>query len=68
MHAPQTTHLEATFRNLRYLKSALRKGLLFSNNGHVKVKAYANVDWIGSVTDKHSTSNYCSFVCGNLVT
>lgn len=31
MHALRTLHLEATFHILKYLKSVLRRGLLFSN-------------------------------------
>lgn len=34
MHDPRSTHLEAVYRILRYLKSAPGRGLIFSNNGH----------------------------------
>ena len=44
MHVPRTPHLEATFRILRYLKSALGRSLLFSNNGHIRVEVYSDVD------------------------
>lgn len=44
MHAPRTSHLEVTFCILRYLKSAPEKGLLFSDNGFVRVEVYTNAD------------------------
>ena len=34
----------------------------------MEVEVYTNVDWAGSVMDRRSTSRYCSFVGGNLVT
>lgn len=68
MHAPRETHMDAVYRILRYLKSAPAKGLLFSQNNHTEVEAYTNADWAGSVIDRRSTSGYCSFVGGNLVT
>ncbi|CAL8152358.1 unnamed protein product [Prunus armeniaca] len=52
----------------RYLKSALGKGLMFSKNGDLEVVGYTYADWIGSITDRRSTSGYFTFVGGNLVT
>lgn len=34
----------------------------------MKVEAFSNADWVGSVDDRRSTSGYCLFVGGNLVT
>jgi hypothetical protein len=50
------------------LKSSPGKGLLFSPHDHLKIEAYTDVDWIGLITDRRSTSGYCTFVGGNLVT
>lgn len=68
MYAPRTPHLEATFRILRYRKFAPRRGLLFFDNGHVRVEVYIDADWARSLIDRRSTLGYCSFVGGNLVT
>lgn len=65
MHAPKTPHLEAAYQILRYLKSALRKGLLFSTHEHMRIEVYG--DWAGSVIDRRSTSSYYSFVGENQV-
>ena len=67
MHAPSHEHLEAVFRILRYLKGSLGRGLLYKNHGHLQVEGYTDVDWAWSVTDRRSTSGYCTFVGGNLV-
>ncbi|GAV80940.1 hypothetical protein CFOL_v3_24399 [Cephalotus follicularis] len=68
MHDPRTLHLEAMYRILRYLKSALGKGILFSRYGHLKLEAYTDAKWVGSKVDRRSTSGYCTFMGGNLVT
>lgn len=68
MHAPRVPHMQAVDRVLRYLKSCPGKGLLFSKHGHMKIEAYTDADWAGSIDDRRSTSGYCVFVGGNLVT
>lgn len=68
MHSPGQKHHEAVVRILRYLKGTPGKGLFFANNGHFQVDIYTDADWAGDITDRRSTSGYCTFVCGNLVT
>ena len=68
MHSPRPQHFDAIYRILRYLKGIPGKGLLFVNHGNLQVQIYTDVDWAGSVTDRRSTSGYCTYVGGNLVT
>mgnify|MGYP003703484443 CR=1 FL=1 len=68
MHSPGAEHVEAVYKILRYLKGTPGRGLLFKKHGHLQVEEYTDADWAGSVTDRRSTSGYCSFVGGNLVT
>ncbi|GAV57086.1 hypothetical protein CFOL_v3_00624, partial [Cephalotus follicularis] len=68
MHDPRTSHLEAVYKILRYLKSAPGRGILFSKHGHLGLEAFTNADWAGSSDDRRSTSGYCTFLGGNLVT
>ncbi|XP_028085437.1 uncharacterized protein LOC114286470 [Camellia sinensis] len=68
MHALRTSHLEAVMRILRYLKASPGKGLYFSKHDHLSVEAFTDANWVGSITDRRSTSEYCTFVGGNLVT
>ena len=49
------------------LKGVLRRGILYSNHGHDRVECFTDVDWAGSKEDRRSTSGYCVFVSGNLV-
>ncbi|XP_068639375.1 uncharacterized mitochondrial protein AtMg00810-like [Aristolochia californica] len=60
-------HLEAAQRILKYLKGAPGKGLLYTHNGKIDVLGYSNADYVGCKMDKRSTSDYCCFVRGNLI-
>ncbi|WMV18586.1 hypothetical protein MTR67_011971 [Solanum verrucosum] len=44
------------------------KGLFFKKNEQRSLEAYTDADWAGSSIDRRSTSGYCTFVWGNLVT
>ena len=68
MHSPYEKHLEAVYRILRYLKGTPGKGLLFKKNEKRGIEVYTDADWVGSITDRRSTSGYCTFLWGNLVT
>ncbi|KAJ7967937.1 Retrovirus-related Pol polyprotein from transposon TNT 1-94 [Quillaja saponaria] len=67
MHDPHSAHLDAVHRILRYLKSVAGKGLLFEKHKSLKLEAYTDADWAGSLDDRRSTSGYCIFVGENLV-
>jgi len=64
MHSPFDEHLEAVYRILRYLKGNPRKGLLFKKTSERNVSIFTDADWAGSVTDRRSTSGYCTYVWG----
>lgn len=68
MNNPTEEHMKAVTRILRYLKMTPGKGLLFKKSDNREVKVYTDADWAGDVTDRRSTSGYCSYVWGNLVT
>jgi hypothetical protein len=67
MHSPRTAHMDAVTRILRYLKGCPGKGLLYTKQGNLQVECYTDADWAGSLDDRRSTSGYCAFVGGNLV-
>ena len=60
--------MEAVLRILKYLKGSPGKGLFFNKNESRSIEGFTNSDWAGSIEDKRSTSGYCTFVWGNLVT
>ncbi|XP_050104671.1 uncharacterized mitochondrial protein AtMg00810-like [Malus sylvestris] len=68
MHSPSVDHMAVVMWILSYLKSALGKGTLYKNSGHLRIEGFTNADWAGDVTDRCSTSGYFTFVGGNLVT
>lgn len=68
MHDPKEQHMNAVIRIIRYLKGCPGRGLLYKSNGNLQVECYTDADWAGCLDDRKSTSGYCTFVGGNLVT
>ena len=67
MSSPTVDNWAAIKHILCYLKGASRRGILYSNHGHNKVECFTDTDWARSKEDRRSTSGYCVFVGGNLV-
>ena len=59
--------MEAMYRILRYLNLTPGKGLLFKKNDKREIDIYNDVDHVGNILNRRSTSGYCSYVWGNLV-
>ncbi|EXB36428.1 hypothetical protein L484_009995 [Morus notabilis] len=68
MHDPREPHLQAAHRILHYLKGNLGKGILFKKNSTLTLEAYTDADYAGSIVDRRSTTGYCTFLGGNLIT
>ena len=68
MHTPYEEHMEVVYRILRYLKGTLGRGLIFKRSDQRGIEVYTDANWARSVTDRRSTSGYCNFLWGNLVT
>ena len=68
MNNPTEQHMTVVTKILRYLKMTPGKGLFFQRTTNREIDIYSDADWAGSITDRRSTSGYCSFVWGNLVT
>ncbi|CAA6675540.1 unnamed protein product [Spirodela intermedia] len=68
IHDPREVHNAAARRVLLYLKGTPSYNLLFRPHGHTNVEIFIDVDYAGSIVDKRSTSRYCSFLGGNLIT
>ena len=41
--------------------------MLYENRGHTQIVEYCDADWAGSPANRRSTSGYCVFIGGNLV-
>ncbi|XP_068331522.1 uncharacterized protein [Pyrus communis] len=68
MHSPSMDHLKIVHRVLRYLKGSIGRGILMRNNSHTQISGYTDADWAGNSLDRKSTTGFCTFVGGNLVT
>ena len=52
---------------LRYIKGIPGQRVLNENISHTQIIEYCDADWAGSPVDRRSTSGYCVFIGGNLV-
>ncbi|CAN1791793.1 Retrovirus-related Pol polyprotein from transposon TNT 1-94, partial [Linum perenne] len=68
MHSPTEEHMEAVIRILRYLKTTPGQGLLFQKSHKRNIEVYTDASWASELTERRSTTGYCSYVFGNLVT
>ena len=68
MHKPKEVHLQAAHRILHYLKGSVGKGILFKRGDKLTLEVYTDADYAGSIDDRRSTTGYCTFLGGNLVT
>ena len=64
---PCIDHWNVAIRILRYHKKALGQGLLYEDKGNTQIFGYCDVDWAGSPMDKCSTTRYCVFFGGNII-
>ncbi|GAV89462.1 hypothetical protein CFOL_v3_32877, partial [Cephalotus follicularis] len=55
LSSPQSSHLDAVIL------------ILYCDHGHRQVEGFSDVDWARSPSSRKSTTGYCVFVEGNLV-
>uniref|UniRef100_A0A803PJG2 Reverse transcriptase Ty1/copia-type domain-containing protein n=1 Tax=Cannabis sativa TaxID=3483 RepID=A0A803PJG2_CANSA len=68
MQSPTSEHWSACKRNLRYLSGTLDRGLTVKAAKTLDLQGFTDADWAGSYDDRKSTSGYCIFFGGNLLT
>uniref|UniRef100_A0A2N9I442 Integrase catalytic domain-containing protein n=1 Tax=Fagus sylvatica TaxID=28930 RepID=A0A2N9I442_FAGSY len=68
MTNPRVPQMNAVIRILKYLKNAPGRGLFYRSSGHLRIEGYTDADWAGSPSDRKSTTGYCTFIGGNLIT
>ncbi|RVW87783.1 Retrovirus-related Pol polyprotein from transposon TNT 1-94 [Vitis vinifera] len=68
MNNPNERNMKSVYRILQYLKKSPGRGLYFKKTSSREVEVFTDADWAGSLTDRRSTTGYCSYVWGNLVT
>ncbi|XP_026415863.1 uncharacterized protein LOC113311235 [Papaver somniferum] len=67
MHDPYEEHWELVKRILRYLKRTVEYGLAIRKSTDLSQYAYSDSDWAGNLDDRRSTSGYCIYFGGNLI-
>lgn len=55
-------------RILKYLKGAPGQGIWMGCNRNTEIVGYCDADYAGDQQDRRSTTGYCTFIGGNLVT
>ncbi|CAN1319977.1 Uncharacterized mitochondrial protein AtMg00810 [Linum perenne] len=68
MQNPNEENHGMVMRILRYLKMSPGKGLLFRKHHQHHITVYTDASWAGELTERRSTTGYCTYVWGNLVT
>ena len=56
---PKHVHLVAAKHVMRYLKGTLDYGLSYDRDHNFTLSGYTDSDWVGSVSDRKSTSGCC---------
>ena len=68
MNNPNEEHFKVVYKILQYLKMTPRKGLFFQKGSNKRIEVYSDADWARSINDPRSTTDYCTYIWGNLVT
>ncbi|CAN7087861.1 unnamed protein product [Brassica rapa subsp. narinosa] len=68
MQVPKEHHWRMVERILMYLNGSPDQGVWMGCNGSTEVVGYCDADWAGDRADRRSTTCYCTFIGGNLVT
>ncbi|KAG7599415.1 Reverse transcriptase RNA-dependent DNA polymerase [Arabidopsis suecica] len=68
MQAPTQHHWNMVNRILKYLKGAPGQGIWMGCNKNTEIVGYCDADYAGDKNDIRSTTGYCTFIGGNLVT
>ncbi|KAG7588044.1 GAG-pre-integrase domain [Arabidopsis suecica] len=68
MQTPTVYHWSMVERILRYLKGSSGQGIWMGKNSNTEIVGYCDADYAGDRMDRRSTTGYCTFIGGNLVT
>ena len=68
LKAPTQHHWSACKRLLCYVSGTHTLGLSFRSTAQFTLEGFSNADWAFNVDDRSSTTGYCVFLSGNIVT
>ena len=67
MTNPKHLHLAAVRRIIRYLLRTPTRGLYFTVNNSITLKAYSDADWAGCLDTHRSTNGWCMYLGDSLI-
>ena len=67
MSSSTVSHWATIQHILCYLKEAPGHGILYKKHRHTRIECFSDTDWAGSKEDRRSTSGYCVFFGGILI-
>ena len=67
MSSPTISHWAIIENILYYLKEVHGCEILYKKQRHTRIECFSDADWTGSKEDRRSTSGYCVFFGGNLI-
>jgi hypothetical protein len=67
MHSHTDRHLRLIKRILRYIKGTHHHGLHIAQSRSMDLIVYSDADWAWCPDTRQSTSGYCAYHCGNLI-
>ena len=65
MKNPHSSHLNAAYRVLRYLKGSVGKGTFLSSSSPLSLIGFSDSDWAGCPTTRRSTTGYLTMLGSN---
>ncbi|XP_019098360.1 PREDICTED: uncharacterized protein LOC109131641 [Camelina sativa] len=68
MQNPTRHHWNMVNRILKYIKGSPGQGIWMGRNKNTELVGYCDADYAGDHEDRRSTTGYCTFLGGNLVT
>ena len=68
MQEPRQVHWKGALRVLAYIKRAPGRGLIYLRHCHLRIEAYSDAGYAADKGDRKSTTGYCTYIGGNLVT
>ena len=67
LQSPYDNYWDAAVRILYYVKGTPGQRVLYENRDQAQIVGYSDANWVGSPTDRRSTSKYCVFIGDNLI-
>jgi hypothetical protein len=67
MHAPTDQHMNLVKQILHYIKGTMQHGLHISCAATQDLVIYSDADWVSYLDTRRSTSGFCAYLGGNLV-